>query len=164
MVVEDESSYSNSCYRPSSFVVLAAFFFNHLSVICNLSHLFAFQFAFQVSTMAASGIYLFSIVAATFFLTVANAVDVATSNNGVGESFNCPAEVCRCGLDPRGRVKVVCDRGDLGDPIPIRAMDPLTEVLIISAPDDKPNSLTIGPIFQVSVELKLSLNLRREKK
>ena len=35
------------------------------------------------------------------------------------------------------------------DPIPIRAMDLLTEVLIIDAPDGKHNSLTIGPIFQV---------------
>lgn len=76
--------------------------------------------------------------------------EMPTSTNSIGEAFNCPADVCRCGLDPRGRVKVVCDRGELGDPIPIRAMDPLTEVLIIAAPEDKPNSLTIGPIFQVS--------------
>lgn len=75
--------------------------------------------------------------------------ETAISANSIAESFNCPLEVCRCGLDPRGRVKVVCDRGELGDPIPIRAMDPLTEVLIITAPEDKPNSLTIGPIFQV---------------
>lgn len=104
--------------------------------------------------MAASGaIYLriFSVMAASSFL-LANLIDGPTSSNGVGEAFNCPAEVCRCGLDPRGRVKVVCDRGELGDPIPIRAMDPLTEVLIIAAPDDKPNSLTIGPIFQVNVK------------
>lgn len=99
--------------------------------------------------MAAPGIYhrLFFFMAINFFL-LANTSVVPTSNS-VGESFHCPADVCRCGLDPRGRVKVVCDRGELGDPIPIRAMDPLTEVLIIAAPDDKPNSLTIGPIFQV---------------
>ena len=104
--------------------------------------------------MVASGIDLrvfviISVMAVTSFslLAVGGSVEVPASNNG--EAFNCPVEVCRCGLDPRGRVKVVCDRGDLGDPIPIRTMDPLTEVLIIAAPDDKPNSLTIGPIFQV---------------
>lgn len=101
--------------------------------------------------MVASGLYLRLFVINTvmtgFFFTVGS-MELSMSNS-VGEAFNCPAEVCRCGLDPRGRVKVVCDRGDLGDPIPIRAMDPLTEVLIIAAPDDKPNSLTIGPIFQV---------------
>ena len=73
------------------------------------------------------------------------------------ESFQCPNDVCRCGLDPRGRVKVVCDRGDMMDPIPIRAMDILTEVLVISAPEERPNSLTIGPIFQVRHALSSSL-------
>ena len=63
------------------------------------------------------------------------------------EAFHCP-DVCRCGLDPRGRLKVVCEKGDMIDPIPVRSMDSLTEVLIISAPEDRPNSLTIGPIFQ----------------
>ncbi|XP_032795366.1 insulin-like growth factor-binding protein complex acid labile subunit [Daphnia magna] len=105
--------------------------------------------------MVASGLYLRLFVINTvmtgFFFTVGS-IELSMSNS-VGEAFNCPAEVCRCGLDPRGRVKVVCDRGDLGDPIPIRAMDPLTEVLIIAAPDDKPNSLTIGPIFQSLAKL-----------
>lgn len=102
--------------------------------------------------MAAPGFYflrLVSIMTTASLFLIADSTDVPTSSNGVSEAFNCPSEVCRCGLDPRGRVKVVCDRGELGDPIPIRAMDPLTEVLIINAPDDKPNSLTIGPIFQV---------------
>lgn len=84
-------------------------------------------------------------------LLIAVEAEVAMSSSNVAESFNCPSEVCRCGLDPRGRVKVVCDRGELGDPIPIRSMDPLTEVLVINAPDDKPNSLTIGPIFLVLI-------------
>lgn len=75
------------------------------------------------------------------------------------ETFQCPMDVCRCGLDPRGRVKVVCDRGDMVDPIPIRAMDPLTEVLFISSPDEKSNSLTIGPIFQV-IYSKLQINFK----
>lgn len=73
-----------------------------------------------------------------------------SSTSSVGaETFQCPLDVCRCGLDPRGRVKIVCDRGDMMDPLPIRSMDPLTEVLIISAPEERPNALTIGPIFQV---------------
>lgn len=93
-------------------------------------------------------VFVIHIITTCFSLPVGS-IEVPTSNSG--EAFNCPVEVCRCGLDPRGRVKVVCDRGDLGDPIPIRTMDPLTEVLIIAAPDDKPNSLTIGPIFQVNI-------------
>lgn len=102
---------------------------------------------------AAGGFRLrpFTLMMAVSLFLLSDSSDVPTSSNGVGEAFNCPSEVCRCGLDPRGRVKVVCDRGELGDPIPIRAMDPLTEVLIITAPDDKPNSLTIGPIFQVTI-------------
>ena len=76
------------------------------------------------------------------------------SSSARGEVFQCPpAELCKCELDSRGRLKVVCDFGEMLDPIPIRAMDPLTEVLIIGAPEEKHNSLTIGPIFQV-----LSLN------
>ena len=102
--------------------------------------------------MVASGFYLrvflINIIVTSFSFPIVS-IEMPASNNG--EAFNCPVEVCRCGLDPRGRVKVVCDRGDLGDPIPIRTMDPLTEVLIIAAPDDKPNSLTIGPIFQVNI-------------
>ena len=73
----------------------------------------------------------------------------ASSNAFAGDAFQCPGEVCRCGLDQRGRIKVVCDRGTLGDPIPIRNMDSSTEVLVITAPEDRPNFLTIGPIFQV---------------
>ena len=73
---------------------------------------------------------------------------VRTELASAAEAFNCP-DACRCGLDPRGRLKVVCDRGDLMDPLPVRSMDPLTEVLIITAPEDRPNTLTIGPIFQV---------------
>lgn len=77
------------------------------------------------------------------------ASSIASSNALAGDAFQCPSEVCRCGLDQRGRIKVVCDRGTLGDPIPIRNMDSSTEVLVITAPEDRPNSLTIGPIFQV---------------
>ena len=111
--------------------------------------------------MVVSGFYLWvfviNVMVTSFSLPVGS-IELPASNNG--EAFNCPIEVCRCGLDPRGRVKVVCDRGDLGDPIPIRTMDPLTEVLIIAAPDDKPNSLTIGPIFQVNIKLFKNLELQ----
>jgi len=71
----------------------------------------------------------------------------------MAEAFSCPDAACRCGLDGRGRLKAVCDRGELMDPIPVRQMDPLTEVLIISAPQQRPNYLTIGPIFQGLLKL-----------
>ena len=75
---------------------------------------------------------------------------MSASATSRGEVFQCPpAELCKCELDSRGRLKVVCNFGEMIDPIPIRAMDPLTEVLIIGAPEEKQNSLTIGPIFQV---------------
>ena len=86
-----------------------------------------------------------------YFILVSSK-DLPTTSSPIpipAETFQCPMDMCRCGLDPRGRVKVVCDRGDMVDPIPIRAMDPLTEVLFISSPEEKSNSLTIGPIFQV---------------
>ena len=86
-----------------------------------------------------------TLVAILVFVLVGRAE--GSDPTSAAESFNCP-EVCRCGLDPRGRLKVVCDRGELMDPIPVRSMDPLTEVLIISAPEERSNSLTIGPIFQ----------------
>ena len=76
-----------------------------------------------------------------------------SSSTARGEVFQCPpAELCKCELDSRGRLKVACDFGEMVDPIPIRAMDPLTEVLIIGAPEEKHNSLTIGPIFQVGLK------------
>jgi len=73
-----------------------------------------------------------------------------TELTSAAEAFSCPDGACRCGLDPRGRLKAVCDRGDMMDPIPVRQMDSLTEVLIITAPHQRPNYLTIGPIFQVA--------------
>lgn len=80
-------------------------------------------------------------------LSAANRTSSSEVVTTSAEAFQCP-DVCRCGLDGRGRVKVVCEKGAMMDPIPVRAMDPLTEVLVITASDDRPNTLTIGPIFQ----------------
>ena len=88
-------------------------------------------------------------------MTVLVLGSATTELTSAAEAFRCPDAACRCGLDPRGRLKAVCDRGDLMDPIPVRQMDPLTEVLIITAPHQRPNYLTIGPIFQVTLLLLL---------
>lgn len=58
----------------------------------------------------------------------------------------CP-EQCYCNLDDSGRRQVVCTQGGMHSPIPINNMDSQTEVIIISAPDNNENDLTIGPIF-----------------
>ncbi|KAJ4441842.1 hypothetical protein ANN_11701 [Periplaneta americana] len=60
---------------------------------------------------------------------------------------SCPRD-CSCFLDIRGRRQVTCARGGMTDPIPIHSMDQQVEVLLITAPPDFPNVLTIGPIFQ----------------
>jgi len=59
----------------------------------------------------------------------------------------CPRD-CTCSLDIRGRRQVTCSRGGMTDPIPTHLMDHQVEVLLISAPPDYPNDLTVGPIFQ----------------
>ncbi|PSN34628.1 hypothetical protein C0J52_26126 [Blattella germanica] len=59
----------------------------------------------------------------------------------------CPRD-CSCFLDIRGRRQVTCARGGMVDPIPIHSMDQQMEVLLITAPEDFPNVLTIGPIFR----------------
>lgn len=59
----------------------------------------------------------------------------------------CPSE-CECSLDDKGRRQVICQQGGMVASIPITHMDPMLEVLRISAPEDNQNSLTIGPIFQ----------------
>ena len=93
-------------------------------------------------------IIIFKQMARTTLLTLL--VTLGAMAAAMAEAFSCPDAACRCGLDGRGRLKAVCDRGELMDPIPVRQMDPLTEVLIISAPQQRPNYLTIGPIFQVN--------------
>lgn len=59
----------------------------------------------------------------------------------------CPSE-CSCRLDEKGRRKVSCFLGEMLDPIPTEDMDIGMEVLEITAPKDRWNYLTLGPIFQ----------------
>ena len=58
----------------------------------------------------------------------------------------CPKE-CRCSLDDRGRKRILCGAGGLKDPIPVLDMASDTEVMILTAPENNPNTLTLGPIF-----------------
>lgn len=60
---------------------------------------------------------------------------------------NCPTE-CSCPLDIRGRWQVLCTEGGLQDPLPVLKMRKDAEVLIVTAPEHKPNTLTLGPIFR----------------
>lgn len=55
----------------------------------------------------------------------------------------CPLD-CTCNLDEKGRIQTVCNHGGMTS-IPIKEMDPNTEVLIIRGPR---NDLMIGPIFR----------------
>lgn len=59
----------------------------------------------------------------------------------------CPHD-CTCFLDSRGRRQVTCALGGMTNPIPIQSIDLQVEVILITAPPDSPNVLTIGPIFQ----------------
>lgn len=60
----------------------------------------------------------------------------------------CPA-YCTCKQTEKGKRKVHCVRGGMVDPIPVADMDSGMEILEISAPENKWNSLTtITPIFQ----------------
>ncbi|XP_047469986.1 leucine-rich repeat-containing protein 15-like [Penaeus chinensis] len=58
----------------------------------------------------------------------------------------CPRE-CRCSLDERGRRGVRCEGGGMRDPVPVKDMGTDTELLVIAAPKEKPNALSLGPIF-----------------
>ncbi|KAK4287382.1 hypothetical protein Pmani_039545 [Petrolisthes manimaculis] len=51
-------------------------------------------------------------------------------------------------MDGRGRRSVVCESGGMTDPIPVDKIGVETEVLIITAPPRRPNTLTLGPIFK----------------
>ena len=64
----------------------------------------------------------------------------------------CPNQ-CDCPRDDRGRRTTQCLQGLMVDPIPISQMDRQSQIIIISAPDDFPNHLTIGPIFQQFTKL-----------
>ncbi|KAL7636135.1 UNVERIFIED_CONTAM: hypothetical protein RMT77_012892 [Armadillidium vulgare] len=59
----------------------------------------------------------------------------------------CPKE-CSCSLDEKGHWQVLCLSGGLVDPLPVLVMPSHTEILIVTAPEGKSNSLTLGPIFR----------------
>ncbi|XP_068627496.1 leucine-rich repeat-containing protein 15-like [Battus philenor] len=69
--------------------------------------------------------------------------------NVKGAEITCPSEcTCRTAFDPElGHIlRIVCSRGDMHN-IPVEFFDRSAEVIIISAPKNRPNFLTIGPIF-----------------
>ncbi|CAH0578203.1 unnamed protein product [Chrysodeixis includens] len=66
-----------------------------------------------------------------------------------GVEMTCPEECrCRTTFDPEdgAAVRVACTRGGMRV-IPVDYIDRNAHVIIISAPDERQNSLTIGPIF-----------------
>ncbi|CAB3370850.1 Hypothetical predicted protein [Cloeon dipterum] len=58
----------------------------------------------------------------------------------------CPI-MCQCNLDVKGRKQTLCDSGHMMQDLSNSLPDD-TEVLVITAPEGKHNTLTIGPIFQ----------------
>lgn len=65
-----------------------------------------------------------------------------------GTSQLCPAS-CTCKPSDKGKRRITCLAGGLSDPIPTGQMDPRTEILEISAPEDRKNWLSVTSIFQV---------------
>ena len=65
----------------------------------------------------------------------------------LGVSWACPRK-CRCSLDERGRRGVRCEEGGMDEPLPVMTLRSDTEVLVISAPPNRPNRFTLGPIFK----------------
>nr|XP_024219219.1 insulin-like growth factor-binding protein complex acid labile subunit [Halyomorpha halys] len=59
----------------------------------------------------------------------------------------CPQQ-CRCGPDSRGRRTVFCSAGSMFGPVPVAQMDSNIQTIRITAPENKENYLTMGPIFQ----------------
>ncbi|CAH0557356.1 unnamed protein product [Brassicogethes aeneus] len=59
----------------------------------------------------------------------------------------CPAS-CECKRNEKGKRKVTCIKGGMTDPIPTEDMDPGMEILEISAPPTKRNTLSVSSIFQ----------------
>ncbi|XP_030753833.1 LOW QUALITY PROTEIN: insulin-like growth factor-binding protein complex acid labile subunit [Sitophilus oryzae] len=69
------------------------------------------------------------------------------SGVAAGTSPLCPAS-CTCRPSDRGKRRISCLAGGLTDPIPTGQMDPRTEVLEISAPEDRKNWLSVTSMFQ----------------
>ncbi|XP_049884679.1 leucine-rich repeat-containing protein 15-like [Pectinophora gossypiella] len=66
-----------------------------------------------------------------------------------GAEVRCPEECdCRVGFDPEegAALRVACARGGM-HAVPVDYLDRGAHVIIITAPIDQPNFLTIGPIF-----------------
>lgn len=86
--------------------------------------------------------------AAKWGLSILIIVSSATSSEeGL---YVCPAE-CTCEASPASlygeqALRVLCSRGHMSA-LPMDALDTSTQILIISPPPDKPNHLTIGPVF-----------------
>lgn len=77
----------------------------------------------------------------------AGAATVVAATVGAALPGACP-QVCFCPLDSRGRQQVLCTTGSLVDPLPVLEMPEDMEVLEVGAPRDRPNTLTLGPIFK----------------
>ena len=82
-------------------------------------------------------VYIFSLQMIRWFLILLVIVSI----------WACPRK-CRCSLDEKGRRRVQCEEGGMKDQIPIQGMALDTEVLVITAPLYRPNSLNLGPIFR----------------
>ncbi|XP_063873104.1 platelet glycoprotein V-like [Scylla paramamosain] len=82
----------------------------------------------------------------------AAAVTVVTATVGAALPGSCP-HVCFCPLDARGRLQVLCTTGGLMDPLPVLEMPENMEVLEVGAPQDRLNTLTLGPIFKSHTDL-----------
>lgn len=78
---------------------------------------------------------------------------VAEATLGAASFEQCP-NVCFCPLDARGRKQVLCTIGGMQDPLPVLEMPEDMEVLEVGAPPDRPNILTLGPIFKRHPDLK----------
>ncbi|XP_050683650.1 leucine-rich repeat-containing protein 4B-like isoform X1 [Leptidea sinapis] len=64
-----------------------------------------------------------------------------------GAEISCPGECsCRVRSIPMPELRITCTRGDLTS-IPVDMFDKSAEVIVIAAPAEHQNHLTIGPIF-----------------
>lgn len=79
-----------------------------------------------------------------FYITSASIIILLMLNTS--EAI-CPMD-CKCTMDENGRRKTSCLEGGLTGPVPVSTIDISTQVLEITSPDDNPNYLSLGPIFQ----------------